>query len=134
MDRTIVVNGQKQFNHQVVYRDPKTGATIKEEHYVMNVSPSGTTYESPPGSGMVYNTRGELLKDGLLEKREAEAKKQAQEELEVLKAKEAERVALMAEVEKQKAEIIAAAKAEANAILSEADAIRSAVEPLKGKK
>lgn len=136
MSRQIKVNGQPQFDHQTIFRDGKTGAITREAHYIMSVGPQGVEYESPPGSGMIYNPRGELLKDGQKEKREAEALRFAAEEAALEAAKKAEKEAYWAEVEKEKSALMAAARAEAEAIKAEAikaEALETATKPAKSQ-
>ena len=133
LDRSIVVGGHKQFDLTTEIRDSKTGAILKEMPYEMHVDANGTTFEAPPKSGMIYNVRGELIKDGLKEKREAEEKAKSDALAREKEKKDADRAAQLAEIAKEKEEIIAQAKAEAEAIVSDAKKNRDMAKQIKAR-
>ncbi len=108
------------FDHRVHITDPKTGKVVEENHYILRINADGTTYERPPGSGMIYDPTGALIKDGQKEKRElAAAKAKADAEVAAAK-KKAEDDARAAELDAEKQAILAEAKAEAEKIIAEA--------------
>jgi len=68
----------KVFDLRTHIKDPKTGDTIKVNHYKMEVSKTdGVRYERPIGSGNYYDGAGKLLikgKDPVVEKTVEEVK------------------------------------------------------------
>ena len=64
MSRSISVEGQKVFDYKTVHQCPKTGKILRRTDYVMTIDTNGTRFESPPKSGMIYNSKGELIHDG----------------------------------------------------------------------
>lgn len=55
----------KAFDLRTHVKDPKTGETIKMNHYKMEVSKTdGTRFERPIGSGNYFNGAGDLIIKG----------------------------------------------------------------------
>jgi hypothetical protein len=132
---------QKEFDHTVEKRDPKTGRVISRNDYIMRVGHNGTEYERPPGSGMIYDPTGTLIRDEYKERRELEAKaaseKAEAEKAAKLAADNAEKQKIIdaakAEADELRRQIVAEAQAEADAIKAEANkALEEATAP-KGK-
>jgi hypothetical protein len=104
MERSVTVEGQKQFDYKTVHICPKSGKVLRRTDYVMTCDGGGMRFESPPGSGMIYNPKGELIHDGQKDAREKAEKQQAEKD-----------AILAAAAKAQKDEIYARAKAEVKA-------------------
>lgn len=97
----------QEFDHRVEIRDPRTGQIVQHQPYVLHIGPGKREYERPPGSGVFFDSTGAMIRDDGKEKREAAAK--------ALEAKKnAEKAALLAEVEQEKQAILDAARKEAD--------------------
>lgn len=105
-ERSVTVEGQKQFDYKTVHICPKSGKVLRRADYIMTVDGNGMRFESPPGSGIIFNPKGECIHDG---------QKEAREKADALKAAEDKKLADAAEA--QKAALYAKAKAEVRAEL-----------------
>lgn len=89
-----------QFDLQTHIRDAKTGKTIREQHYKLEVVNGQQRFERPPDSGMWYYPDGTLIDPNAVPKVEV-SKEASNEKVDALLAKLAAAEAKLQEIEKK---------------------------------